>query len=207
MNTITALLALALVIACGRPAEQTQSAAQSNEPDEQRDTVSARLAEQDDYLISQLGVGKIRLGMTLAEARRALPAATFARAADGDGVSLVKVTLAPERSLMLWADEDDPDAAIDWTKKVRTIETFSAAFHTAEGVHPDAAVSEVESVYGKTRSIEMSEIESRQFIVFARQPEYLTLRLNYTGIFSDGKRSTTEFEPGAKIMSIAVSSY
>ena len=145
--------------------------------------------------------------MTLAEAQRALPAATFARASDGEGVALVKVTLAPDRSLTLWAEEDDPDAAIDWSKKVRTIETFSPAFHTAEGVHPDAAVSEVESVYGRTRSIEMSEIESRQFIVFATQPEYLTLRLNYTGIFRDGERSTTEFEPDAKIMSIAVSSF
>lgn len=145
--------------------------------------------------------------MTLAEAQRALPSATFARATDGDGAALVEVTLAPGQSLTLWADEDDPDAAIDWAKKVKTIETFSPAFHTREGASPGAPVSEVEAVYGETRVVEMSEIESRQYVSFSRQPEYLTLRLNYTGIFPAGERSTTAMQPDAKIMSIAVSSY
>ena len=143
--------------------------------------------------------------MTLAETRRALPSATFARATDGEGAALVEVTLEPGQSLMLWADEDDADGAIDWAKSVRLIETFSRAFRTYEGVHPGIAVRDVEAIYGTIRQIELSEVESRQYIVFARQPDYLTLRLDYTGIFRDGARTTTEFEPAAKIMSIAVS--
>ena len=43
-------------------------------------------------------------------------------------------------------------------------------------------------------------------IVFERQPAYLTLRLDYTGISPEGQRRTTRFEPGAKIYSITVSS-
>lgn len=42
---------------------------------------------------------------------------------------------------------------------------------------------------------------------FSRQPEYLTLRLNYTGMFPAGERRTTALRPDARIMSIAVSSY
>jgi hypothetical protein len=207
MKPVKLLIVTAAILACGRPAADPQAKVEASEPRGQRDTASGRSPAEDGYLISRAGIGGVRLGMTLAEARRALPTATFARATDGDGVALIKVTLAPEQALTLWADEDDPAAAIDWTKTVRTIETFSSAFRTAEGVHPGAAVSEVESVYGTTRMIEMSEIESRQYIFFARQPDYLTLRLNYTGIFRDGARSTTEVGPDAKIMSIAVSSY
>lgn len=207
MNTVRLLLSFAAVFACGQPAPATQTEGQANEAREQGDRAARRSATEDDYLISRSGVGRIRLGMTLAEAQRALPAATFARATDGDGAALVEVTPAPGQPLVLWADEDDPDAAIDWTKRVKTIETFGPAFHTSEGVSPGTPVSEAESLYGKMRVIELSEIESRQYVSFSRQPEYLTLRLNYTGIFPAGERSTTALRPDAKIMSIAVSSY
>jgi hypothetical protein len=144
--------------------------------------------------------------MTLDAARRALPVARFARTSDGDGAALVEVTLAANESLILWADEDDPDAPIDWSKQIKSIETFSAAFHTAEGIRAGALVKDVEKVFGHTREIVKSEIESREYIEFEQQPVYLTLRLDYTGIFSAGKRTTAQFEPGGKILSVAVSS-
>lgn len=178
----------------------------ANEPRAQRDTASSGGVTGGDYVISRSGVGRIRLGMTLAEAQHALPSASFVRATDGEGAALVEVTLAPGQSLMLWAGEDDADAAIDWARNVKMIETFSPSFRTSEGVHPGISVREAEEIYGATRQIELSEIESRQYIAFANQPDYLTLRLDYTGIFRDGARTTTEFEPGAKIMSIAISS-
>ena len=198
-------LVIAAAFACAGPPEEMQTSP-ANEPRAQRDTASSRGATEGDYVISQAGVGRIRLGMTLAEARRALPSATFARATDGEGIPLVEVTLAPGQSVMLWADEADAEAAIDWAKHVKMIETFSPAFRTMEGVHPGISVRDVEAIYGTIRQIELSEIESRQYIVFANQPEYLTFRLDYTGIFRDGARTTTEFEPEAKIMSIAISS-
>ena len=161
----------------------------------------------DPYLISESGIGSIRLEMTLDEARRAVPAAKFKRTSDGDGVALVEVRLAPGASIILWAEEDQPEAAIEWSKRIKTIETFSPAFHTTEGVHPGSLVREVEKVFGKTREIVESEIESRQYISFDAQPKFLTLTLDYTGIFSAGTRRTKEFEPGAKIWSIGISSY
>lgn len=199
-------LVFAALLACTQPAPEKQTDPPANKPSELAATASGRAATEDDYVISQSGIGRIRLGMTLAEARRALPSTSFVRATDGEGVALIKVTFAPGESLSLWADEDDPDAPIDWAKKVESIETFSPAFRTGEGVHPGIPVRDVETVYGATRQIELSEIESRQYIVFANQPEYLTFRLDYTGIFRDGARTTTEFEPEAKIMSIAISS-
>lgn len=159
------------------------------------------------YLVSTSAIGGIRLAMTLDEARRALPAAKFERTSDGDGAVLVEVGLAPDASVILYAEEDDPAAPIDWSKRIKAIETFSPAFHTAEGVHPGSLVMEVERVFGKVKEIAKSEIESREFIVFEKQPAGLTFRLDYTGIFSANSRNTTQFHSGARIHSIAVSSY
>ncbi|MDQ3068510.1 MAG: hypothetical protein M3R55_02125 [Acidobacteriota bacterium] len=132
-------------------------------------------------LISEKGVGPIRPGMTLGEARKAAPGAAFARVGDGDGAALVQVTFAKGVTLQVWADEDDPEKPIDWRKKIRTIETFSPAFRTAEGAHPGMKVSDLHRLYGATRSIETTEIESRQFITFEKHPSGLLFRLDETG--------------------------
>lgn len=66
-------------------------------------------------------------------------------------------------------------------------------------------VTDVERRFGPVRQVTLSEIEQRQYVEFARQPAFLTFRLDYTGIFVPGAHETTRFEPGAKIFSIAVS--
>ena len=164
------------------------------------------LARNDDIcLISTTGVGPIRLGMTLDEARKAIPRATFKRTSDGDGAALVEVAFAPDSAIVLYADEGDAEAAIDWSKHITNIETSSTAFHTSAGVRPGALVTEVERVYGKTRLVTLSEIESRQYIEFETQPAELTLRLDYTGVFKGDERTTKATRSGARIWSISVS--
>ena len=49
-----------------------------------------------------------------------------------------------------------------------------------------------------------SEIESREYVEFDRQPLHLTFRLDYTGIFPDEGRRTTKYDPRARILSIGV---
>ncbi len=119
----------------------------------------------------------------------------------------MEVTLAPEESMILRLGEDDPGDPMDWSKRIETIETFSPAFHTPGGVRPGSLVTDVEMVFGKTRLIVKSEIESREYIGFQSQPGSLTFRLDYTGIFPADSRKTTTFEPGARILSIAVSTH
>jgi hypothetical protein len=142
--------------------------------------------------------------MTLGDLLRS--GASCRRTSDGDGAALVEVRLANADPVIVSADEDDADSPIDWSKKIRTIETFSAAYHTAEGVHPGSLIVDVEKVYGKVTKIVESEIESRQYIWFERQPPRLTFRLDYTGIFPDHSRTTKEFDPAGTIYSIAISS-
>jgi hypothetical protein len=151
-------------------------------------------------------MGPVRLNMTLDEARRVVRPASVARTSDGDGAALVEVTFGKGDSIVLWADEDDRAAPIDWSKRIVTIETFSAAFHTREGVHPGSPISDVMTYFGPVREIVKSEIESREYITFARHPKGFTFRLDYTGIFPSGERRTTRFEPDAKLWSISISS-
>jgi hypothetical protein len=157
-----------------------------------------------EYSINVGGVGRVRLNFTLDEVRRALPGATFKRTSDGDGLALVEVTMGRDTAVVIYAGEDDADAAIDWAKRVERIEVFSTAFHTGEGVRPGALVADVEKIYGKVTEISVSEIESREYVEFDTQPSSLTFRLNYTGIFARGSRRTTRYETSAKILSIAV---
>jgi hypothetical protein len=166
-----------------------------------RDTPGA-----DTHVITASAMGHVRLGMTLDEARRAHPGASFRRTSDGDGAALVEIAFGQESSLSVWADEDDPATPIDWSKRIVSIETFSAAFHTPEGIHPGSLVTEVARFFGPVREIVKSEIESREYVTFARQPQTLTFRLDQTGIFSPGRRRTTSFAPGATIRSITISS-
>ena len=159
-----------------------------------------------DRLITAASIGPIRLRMTLDDVRRAVPTARFERTSDGDGAALVAATLAPDATVVLWAGEDDADAPVDWSRRIQSIETFDAPFHTAAGVHPGSLVADVERVYGTTKVITLSEIESRQYIAFESQPASLTFRLDYTGIFEGGTRTTKVYSPKAKILSIAISS-
>jgi hypothetical protein len=163
-------------------------------------------ADEADHLITGAGMGRVRLKMTLNEARLALPAASFARTSDGDGVALVEISFGKDDSLTVSAEEDDRATPIDWSRTIVTIETFSERFHTAEGVHPGSLVTDVIRLFGPVREIVKSEIESREYITFARQPAALTFRLDYTGVFDSGTRRTTRFAPNAKLHSIAISS-
>lgn len=199
MKPVDVLVTLTLAVGCANPDTQTPAA------DARADTIVAA-ATPDTYLISNTGIGAIQLTMTVGEATRALPSATFARTSDGDGLALVLVTLAADTSVTLFADEDDAEAPVDTSKRITRIETFSPAFHTREGVRPGALVVEVERVFGKTREILKSEIEAREFIEFEKQPAFLTLRLDYTGVFGEGSRTTRLYKPEARILSIAVSS-
>lgn len=158
----------------------------------------------DTHLIWASGIGNIRLGATLDEAKMALPDADFVRSTDGDGTALVQVKLGDENLMVLFANEPNRDAPIDWFRVITYIETFSPTCHTENGIHPGSLVLDVEKILGQTKDIIQSEIESREYIEFSNQPPQFTFRLDYTGIFPPNSRHTTQFDPKGKIHSVAV---
>ena len=105
-------------------------------------------------------MGRIRLGMTLDEARRTLgTAAVLTRTEDGDGAAFVAVMEGREHTMTLWANEDDPAAPIDWSRPIEYIDTFNDTFHTAAGVRPGALVEDVVRLFGPVTEIVVIEID------------------------------------------------
>ena len=156
--------------------------------------------------ISENGIGPVKLGMTLLEAKQAFPTATFSRGTDGEGVALVNVSMKESRMMLLYAGEDDRDKPVNWSKRISSIEAFSSNCSTRHGVRPGSLVAESEKQYGKVRKIFTSEIEARQFVEFQNQPAYLIFRIDYSGVFAEGQTETVKYRPDAKIYSIAIQS-
>jgi len=154
--------------------------------------------------ITENGIGPITLGMTLLEARRAFPGATFSRGEDGDGVALIDVSVKKSAVLTLFAGEQDKNSPINWSKKIAFIRTSSPSCSTRLGVRPGSLVAEAEKRYGRVFKIVKSEIESREFARFKNQPKGLIFQLDYSGVFKDGQYETVSYRPEAKILSIAI---
>lgn len=169
--------------------------------------IAAELQARENHkcVISTTGMGPIRLGMTLREAKAAIADASFQRSTDGDGAALVSVLIGKEHLMTLHADEVDPERPIDWTRKIDFVETFNPSCKTADGIFPGMPARNAEKKLGKTTKIIQSEIESREFIYFQNQPKNFLFRLDYSGRFPEGARKTKKFSEGAKILSIGVS--
>ena len=150
-------------------------------------------------------IGPLRLGMTLAAAQQAMPKARFNRTSDGEGVALVDVAIGGESLAVAYAGEEDAEKPLDTTRVLEHLETFSATCATLEGIRPGSTVEEAEAAYGPLLAIRRSEIESREYVEFARQPPGLQFRLDYSGEFAEGRSESTRHAPGARIFSIAVS--
>jgi len=173
--------------------------------DRPRDSAVAHVTAPDDYLIDTTGIGPLHLDQTLDEARRVAPKASFTRSSDGDGAILVNVELAPDTTIVVYANETGAD--IEWSKRIESIETFKPAFHTADGIRVGSLIVDVEKILGPVSEIIQSEIEQREYVTFRNQPRRLQFRLDYTGVFAEGSRQTTRYSPGARIFSIAVNRY
>jgi len=154
--------------------------------------------------ITENGIGPVNLGMTLLEAKRAFPNATFSRGSDGEGVALVNVSTKESQVMVLFAGEEDRNKPINWSKRISSIETFSSNCSTSLGVRPGGLVAEAEKQHGKVFKIIMSEIEARQFVEFQNQPRGMIFRIDYSGIFAEGQSETLRYRPDAKIYSIAI---
>ena len=154
--------------------------------------------------ITANGIGPVKLGMTLLEAKRAFPKATFSRGSDGEGVALVNVSTKESQVMVLFAGEEDRNKPISWSKRISSIETFSSNCSTSFGVRPGGLVAEAEKQQGKVLKIIMSEIEARQFVEFKHQPKGMIFRIDYSGIFAEGQSETLRYRPDAKIYSITI---
>jgi hypothetical protein len=161
---------------------------------------------QGNFLITPDSVGDLKIGMTVAEARKALPRHVFSRTSDGEGIALIEAAIRNRTHFLLYANEFDPAQPIDNNAKIVFIEIVNPAYRTEQGVHPNMLLSEVEKLYGKLQSIVLSEIESREYARFATQPLGIDLkvlsRTGQAGIYAGGAMRADRYTRTAYVGSV-----
>jgi hypothetical protein len=166
---------------------------------------AAASANAQANLITANSAGKVKLGMTVAEVRKAVAPMKLSRTSDGEGVALIAVKKGKTAVMTIYAGEEDRNSAIDGTARVEQIWVWNKAYKTAAGVHPGMPVSQTEKMFGPVKEIIRSEIESREFAEFADQPSGIIFRLNTgDGDFPEGSATTAKYRRTARIFSINV---
>ncbi len=162
------------------------------------------VAAQTDKTITAGSAGVLRIGMTVSEARKAMPNAMFERTSDGDGVALIGVKVGNKEIMSLYAGEEDSEKPINPLGIVEQIEVWDSSYKVAPGVGPGVLVHNASVIYGGIKEIIVTEIESREYADFNNGPKGITFRIDYSGIYKEGEVTTKEFKKGAKIMSVLI---
>lgn len=167
--------------------------------------MAATSANAQANLITANSAGKVKLGMTIGEVRKAVAPMKLSRTSDGEGVAMISVKQGKTEVMTIYAGEEDRDAAIDDTARVEQIWVWGKAYKTVTGVYPGMPVLQAEKILGPVKEIIRTEIESREFAEFADQPNGIHFRLNSgDGDFPAGSSTTTKYTPTARIFSINV---
>ncbi len=173
-------------------------------------TVGATVAQQK-HLITSNSAGVVRLGMSIAEARKALKGYKLERTSDGEGIALVEVSRKGKTVMTLQAGEEDADAPVNEKAKIEFIEVWDANYKTAAGIHPQMLVKDAEKKLGKATKVITSEIEQREYATFTKKPKGLMFRVegkdNAAGIYAAGKREGIKTTTGAYVVSILIADY
>ena len=163
---------------------------------------------KSNRLITRKAAGPVRLGMTIAEVRRSWPGVILQRTSDGEGMALIAVRESKQTLMTLYAGETNPKARINQRAQIEFIEVLDKSFRTEAGVHPKMQLRDVVQKYGELREITTSEIESREYATFARQPAGIQLRVmaedGLAGVYGDGKNTTARYSPSAYVFSISI---
>ena len=157
--------------------------------------------------ITSDSIAKIKLDTRLNQIKTIYPNAKLTRTSDGDGAALVLLTVNKQELAIIYANEDDPYAPIELSNEIEAIETFHPTCKAKLGIAPRTTVKKAASLLGGIQDIMQSEIESREFIKFNKQPKNLIYRIDYCGNFKNDARHTKKYLNGCKILSIGVSKY
>jgi hypothetical protein len=169
--------------------------------------LSSAVYGQQNFTIGDNSVGGVRIGMTIRQARRVLKYCRLKRDTDGEGIALIGVRCSRKEVMTLYAGESDVDGPIDENARIEFIEVWDSRFKTAHGVHTGMHIAEAERRIGKVKRIELTQIESREFVTFSQQPKQISYRI-YGGIYKPGQSGqsvTLRYKPRTTIHSIQVS--
>jgi len=171
-------------------------------------TVSIFAAAAQSAVITGESAGAVKIGMTIAEVRKAVAPLKLERTSDGEGIALIAVKSGEEIVMTIFAGEEDRDARIDEKAKVEYIMVWDKSYRTAAGVHPGMKIADAEKIYGKVKQIIRSEIESREYVTFTNHPAGIEMRIlgkdDMAGVYAQGTSRTNKYSADAYIFTIDI---
>lgn len=141
--------------------------------------------------ISIGGIGLVRLGMTLADAKRAMgPNIRWQNVpnllVDFGGIA------AKSGSQTLFYIIYEASNPLKDTDSIAMLMTENSAYQTHEGIGPGTSIAEAEKVYGQATLSFNWDNEGREFVKFANQPSNMTFRTKGSPNDFDGRYATTQ---------------
>lgn len=168
----------------------------------------AGLAQAKTYSITSTSAGPVKLGMSVAQVRKAVKPWKLSRTSDGEGVALIAVKNGNTLIMTLYAGEPDPDAKINENARIELIQVHAWNFVTSNGVHKGMLLKDAEKKYGKIKQIMLSEIESREFATFTKHPKGLDFQVGGpstpVGVYAPGNNTSRRYRNGSFIVAIQV---
>jgi hypothetical protein len=152
-------------------------------------------------LIKPNTVGAIHGGMTIRQARQALPGTAFKPSEDKDQLTIFVITREGKPVMDLYPDQED---RVTEASKVELIRVYDPACSTAEGVHPGMPLRDLEKYFGKLSRMALYEGEPTERAEFSKLPSWLDIQSSDAGIYPQGKRCTGRFKDSATIQSLWV---
>ncbi|MFI0399611.1 MAG: hypothetical protein ACH34X_11045 [Thiolinea sp.] len=165
---------------------------------------SATGVQASSCVITSNSIAGVKVGIKVSDIKKVLPKAKLKRSSDGEGLALISVLVNGKELMQAYANEENPEAKINLTKKVVSLETLNPLCKTKDNIGPRVFTSVAAKKWGGVKEIMKSEIESREYITFKRQPKGLELRIDYSGIYKAGVNTTTRYKKNSKIYSLSI---
>jgi hypothetical protein len=164
----------------------------------------------DEYLITSNSVGPVRLGMTLAQVRKAAGRMKLKKGKGIEGIPAVEVMSGSQTDMVLYfKDNDGMDrfsknaSKIYEFSKVEMINVLSDRYQTSQGVRIGTLLAKAEKQLGKLENISHTEPRGENVAVFKAFPN-LMFSVSGNLVFKEGERTTQTYKSNSKIDEIFV---
>lgn len=179
-------------------------------PDRTLQSTSNAIKKQ--FLISSVGIGQAKLGMTIEELKQVLGQDTEFKIESSFMVDIVAISVTKNGEIQYYILYPGGTTISD-SEPINYLMTKNSTYQTQEGIQVGTTIQKAENIYGEATLSFSTYNESREYIKFANQPsKNIRFRpnlndLGFVGIYpSDLKEynETQEFQSGSKIDSIEV---
>ncbi|TAD77850.1 MAG: hypothetical protein EA001_09065 [Oscillatoriales cyanobacterium] len=164
-------------------------------------------------LIAANGIGPVRLGMTLAQAKRVMGANVRWENTPNFMVDFGAIAVKSGSTVLFYVVYE-ADRPLRDRDSISILMTQNPAYKTGEGVGPSTSIARVASIYGPATLSFNWDDEGREYVRFANQPSSMLFRTQgrpndfdgrYPATQGDAFHSTTTYRPTAAISAVWVS--